>query len=222
MTSNYYSSLYPTQAVLKWWIEDDAKRNIPKIPTRRKIVFVNSTAPLIPLPGYMAYSGTMALTYMHLACILIATASKAAQRALADTVRLEASRYSGPKSTYIVQCVFAHNFITTTFLREQERKPELTKRIEGTSAVTLEELEKEIPYASTVAQQVITDAESDDFAIVDRRLIPQLLWSNMMGTSPKRGWGIVDSILAFLTILIIWPINDWDIRKKCWGEALNK
>lgn len=42
-------------------------------------------------------------------------------------------RYSGPVSTYSVQCVFAHNFITPTFIEEQKNKPGLTKRLEGTT-----------------------------------------------------------------------------------------
>lgn len=205
MASNYYSCLYPAQAVLKWWTEDDAKSGTPLIPRRRKIVFMNSTATLVPLPGYIAYTGT-----------------KAAQRALADTLRLEAMRYSGPKSTYTVQCVFAHNFITPTFLREQKMKPELTKRIEGTSGATLADLEKEIPHASQVAREIVEDVASEDFAVVGRQLIPQLLWANMMGTSPKRGWGIIDSLLAILTIFFVWPINQRDIQKKCFGDALNK
>ncbi|RYP12458.1 hypothetical protein DL765_007312 [Monosporascus sp. GIB2] len=35
--------------------------------------------------------------------------------------------------TQIVQCIFAHNYITLTFLKEQKNKSELTKRIEQTS-----------------------------------------------------------------------------------------
>ena len=57
MTSNYYSSLYPAQAVFKRWVEDDAAANTSSVPTVRKLVFVNSTASLIALPGYVAYSG---------------------------------------------------------------------------------------------------------------------------------------------------------------------
>lgn len=60
------------------------------------------------------------------------TAAKFAQRGLADTLRLEALRYSNRKAAYSVQCIFAHNFVTDTFLEEQKLKPALTKRIEGT------------------------------------------------------------------------------------------
>ncbi|KAK7752364.1 hypothetical protein SLS62_005701 [Diatrype stigma] len=48
-----------------------------------------------------------------------------------STMWLEAVRCSGPKSTCVVQCVFAHNCITPTFLEEQKAKPDLCKRIEA-------------------------------------------------------------------------------------------
>ena len=67
---------------------------------------------------------------------------------------MEVMRYSGPKSTYAVQCIFAHNFITPTFLQEQKTKPELTKRIEGTSG-ELHELEKQFPEPAL--QEILPD-----------------------------------------------------------------
>jgi 3-dehydrosphinganine reductase len=58
MNNNYYSSLYPTQAVLKLWTDDDKDAAVPSVPKLRKIVYVNSSASLVPAPGYLAYSGT--------------------------------------------------------------------------------------------------------------------------------------------------------------------
>ncbi|RYP61587.1 hypothetical protein DL770_009764 [Monosporascus sp. CRB-9-2] len=199
MVNNYYSSVYPAQAVLRRWVEDDANAEIPPCPRTRKIIFVNSSASLIPTPGYLAYS-----------------AAKAAQRALADTMRLEAMRYSGPQSTYVVQCIFAHNFITPTFLEEQKSKPSLTKRIEGTeaigggSAADISALESRFPHAHKIAPEIVAAVASNDFAVLDKRLEPQILWANMIGTSPRRGWGIVDCLFAFLMFLEAmdrqWPL----------------
>ncbi|RYP80596.1 hypothetical protein DL770_006144 [Monosporascus sp. CRB-9-2] len=172
MNNNYYSSLYPAQAVLKRWTKDDENAETPPSPRLRKILFVNSSASLVPVPGYLAYS----------------EAAKAAQRALADTLRLEAMRYSGPRSTYIVQCIFAHNYIMPTFLEEQKNKPELTKRIEQTSG-DLAALEKDFPYAYKIAPEIVAAASSNDFAVMDKRLGPQVLWANAIASSPKRGWG---------------------------------
>ena len=59
-------------------------------------------------------------------------AAKMAQRAIAETLRLECMRYSNEKSVYTCQCIFAHNFVGDTFWEEMERKPQLTRRI-GTS-----------------------------------------------------------------------------------------
>lgn len=57
MNNNYYSSLYPAQAALKLWTQDDKDASMPSRPKLRKIVFVNSSASLVPAPGYLAYTG---------------------------------------------------------------------------------------------------------------------------------------------------------------------
>ncbi|KAI4619196.1 uncharacterized protein J4E87_007784 [Alternaria ethzedia] len=187
---------------MKLWTQDDEDAAVPSSPKLRKIVFVNSSASLVPAPGYLAYS-----------------AAKAAQRSLADTLRMEVMRYSGPKSTYAVQCIFAHNFITPTFLQEQKTKPELTKRIEGTSG-ELHELEKQFPYAAKIAPEIVANVASGDYAVCDGRFDPQLLWANAMGASPRRGWGIVDTLMAMF-MLLAWPFVRRDMEKKCWGDALD-
>ncbi|KAI4682725.1 uncharacterized protein J4E84_007189 [Alternaria hordeiaustralica] len=165
---------------MKLWTQDDEDAAVPSSPKLRKIVFVNSSASLVPAPGYLAYSG--------------------------------------PKSTYAVQCIFAHNFITPTFLQEQKTKPELTKRIEGTSG-ELHELEKQFPYAAKIAPEIVANVASGDYAVCDGRFDPQLLWANAMGASPRRGWGIVDTLMAMF-MLLAWPFVRRDMEKKCWGDAL--
>ena len=57
MNNNYYTSLYPAQAVLRLWVEDDKTAASPSTPKVRRMIFVNSSAALIPVPGYVAYSG---------------------------------------------------------------------------------------------------------------------------------------------------------------------
>lgn len=123
-------------------------------------------------------------------------------------------RYSGPKSTYVVQCVFAHNFVTPTFIEEQKHKPPLTKRIEGTHV----EDESRFPPADKIAPEIVAAVATGDFAVTDTRLEPQVLWANMMGSSPRRGWGVVDSLLALL-MWIVFPFIRRDIEKKCLGDA---
>lgn len=57
MSNNFYSSLYPAQAVLRMWSRDDVDAELPPAPKPKKIVVFNSSAALIPAPGYVAYSG---------------------------------------------------------------------------------------------------------------------------------------------------------------------
>ncbi|RYP89287.1 hypothetical protein DL769_000121 [Monosporascus sp. CRB-8-3] len=118
--------------------------------------------------------------------------AKAAQHALADALRLQAMRYSG------------------TQVDERKNKPELTKRIEQTSG-DLAALEEDFAYAHKIAPEIVAAAASNDFAVVDKRLGPQVLWANAIASSPKRGWGMVDSLFAF-TMFLFFPFHQ-DIRR---------
>ncbi|KAH8648722.1 short chain dehydrogenase [Tricladium varicosporioides] len=204
MNNNYYSSVYPAQAMMNIWIGEDKESPVPPVPKLRRIIFVNSSATLAPIPGYLAYS-----------------AAKSAQRAFADTMRLEVTRYSGPKSTYSVQCVFAHNFITPTFLIEQKNKPELTKKLEGSTG-KLSDLEKKFPYAEKIAPTIVASVAKGDYAVMDNRMDPQLLWANMIGPSPRRGWGVVDTLLAGLMGIFLFPFVRRGWEKMCKGDALRE
>ncbi|RYP00928.1 hypothetical protein DL764_006351 [Monosporascus ibericus] len=142
INKTYYSSVCPAQAVLKQWTKGDENAETPPSPRLRKILSVRQLrvarsraglscvlrqlgrSPLLTTDAY-EYSGVR----MHASPL---EAAKAVQRALADTLRLVAMRYLGPKSTYIVRCIFVHNYITSMFLEEQKNKLELTERIEQT------------------------------------------------------------------------------------------
>ncbi|KAI1250921.1 hypothetical protein MGN70_007982 [Eutypa lata] len=126
------------------------------------------------------------------------------------------------------QVIFAHNFIAPTFLEEQKSKPPLTKRIEGTEAIgssadgsaeDISALENRFPSAYKIAPEIVAAVATDDFAVLDRRLVPHILWANMIGTSPRRGWGIVDCFLAFFMVLV-YPFVRRQIEKQCKGDAL--
>ncbi|CAG8955554.1 hypothetical protein HYFRA_00009508 [Hymenoscyphus fraxineus] len=186
MKNNYYTSAYMAHWMLRAWIEDDktAERETPRL---RQIVFINSAAAFLGLPGYTAY-----------------TPSKCAVRALADTLRMEALRYSSQVSTYTIHCAFPSNFITESFFEEQKRKPKITKEIEGTLGTVLE-LRKKFPSAEKVAQQIIKGVSRGEFALCDDSLEGAMFFANMVGPSPKRGLGIVDSIFAILVGFFVWP-----------------
>lgn len=98
-------------------------------------------------------------------------------------------------------------------------KPELTKRIEGTTGSVVE-LEKRFPSSEKVAQGIIAGVERGDFALCDDSMESGLLFANMIGPSPKRGLGILDSLLATAIPLFVWPVirRRWD--KMCKKDGI--
>jgi len=68
------------------------------------------------------------------------------------------------------------------------------------------ELEKKFPPAQKVARQIIAGVAKGDFALCDDSMESALLFANMIGPSPKRGLGILDSVLAVVVGLFVWPI----------------
>ncbi|KAK6196626.1 hypothetical protein LQW54_011366 [Pestalotiopsis sp. IQ-011] len=115
----------------------------------------------------------------------LSTAAKAAVRALADTLRMEFLRYSNPASTYTVHCAFPGDFVSPGFYLEQHTKTGLTKSMQGTDK-PLEELEARFPSSDKMALLITTEVER--------------------GPSPKRGFGVLDSIMGLLMGWIIYPV----------------
>lgn len=56
MKNNYLTSAYAAQSILRIWREDDEKTKATASRVRR-IVFINSAAAFLGLPGYDAYTG---------------------------------------------------------------------------------------------------------------------------------------------------------------------
>jgi len=146
-------------------------------------------------------------------------AAKCAVRALADTLRAEALIYSCSASTYKIHCAFPSNFISPAFIDEQNSKPGLTKRMEGTTASTAE-LGSKLHSSEQVARYIINAVRRGDFAICSE-LEAAVLFANMIGPSPTRGFGIVDSLLALLMRFIIWPILRYHFDAMCAKENLS-
>jgi 3-dehydrosphinganine reductase len=115
-------------------------------------------------------------------------------------------RYSNAASLYSVHIAFPSNFISPSFISEQKTKPQLTKQIEGTSA-HLSELTNKLHNAKQVADAIIVAVDKGEFVICTE-LEASLLFGGMVGVSPRRGFGIVDSILVLLSG-IFWPLLRW-------------
>lgn len=63
MRNNYHSSAYAAKFMLDIWTEDDQKGTPGPHPRLRQIVFINSAAAFLGLPGSIAY--TSKLFYDH-------------------------------------------------------------------------------------------------------------------------------------------------------------
>ena len=213
MRNNYFTAAYAAQSMLKIWTEHD-KNTTYESHKLRQIAFINSAAAFLGLPGYAAYTCELCATKrMHRVgrSLTSAKAAKCAVRGLADTLRMEALRLSNSGTTYTIHCAFPSTFITPGFIAEQKLKPELTKRMEGTTG-SIAELEQRYPSAEKVARGIIAGVERGDFALCDDSMESGLLFANMIGPSPKRGLGVIDSVLATTVGLFVWPVfrRRWD------------
>ncbi|KAI1460399.1 putative short chain dehydrogenase/ reductase [Annulohypoxylon moriforme] len=208
MKNNYYSSAYAAKSLIDLWIADDKKKgfsaNAP--PRLRQIIFINSAAAFLGIPGSIAY-----------------TPAKCAVRALADTLRMEVLRYNCPASTYTIHCAFPADFLSPGFVLEQKTKTPLTKRIQGLNR-PFEELENRFPSSEEVASLIIAAVDKGDFIICEDSFAASALFTNMTGPSPKRGLGIVDSVLGLLVGWVVWPIlrRRWEAMCRQDGEEARK
>lgn len=106
MERNYFSAAFIAHAMLRRWLAKPST-------LQHHMSFTASTAAFLGLPGYAAYTPT-----------------KAATRALADTLRQEVLLYQSRQDIRI-HCSFPGTILTESFYREQLRKPPLCKELEG-------------------------------------------------------------------------------------------
>ncbi|KAL4801822.1 putative steroid dehydrogenase [Aspergillus unguis] len=189
MSRNFYSQAFIANALFRRWV----KEPVSAVP--RHLIFTASTAALLGIPGYAAY-----------------TPAKAATRGLADTLRAEALLYASQQEIR-VHCSFPGTFYSEGFSAEQVRKPALTKKLEGT-----EEDKGGIP-AARVAELTIKGLQEGRFLITSDG-DTELLVNNMRGPSPRdspvKQWvlGVVASL--------VWPFyrRSWDKETREYGKSL--
>ncbi|KAF7171584.1 hypothetical protein CNMCM5623_003953 [Aspergillus felis] len=236
MKNNYYSTAYAAKAILDIWVENDKKptgidmpNNTTTGPKTRKIVFANSAAAFLGLPGSVAYTRKPddldMLTRFIVIFWLTASNSKAAKsavRALADTLRFEVLRHNSSSTTYTIHIAFPADFISPGFVFEQDTKPDLTKRIQGTDVATFAELEKKFPSSENVARGIVARVDKGDFIICEDSLAASLLFTNMVGLSPKRGLGIVDPLLSVVMGWFVVPVLRRRWERMCREDGSNQ
>ncbi|KAI0193450.1 putative short chain dehydrogenase/ reductase [Astrocystis sublimbata] len=214
MKNNYYTAAFPAKSIMDIWTADDAGKDSdvtvttpPDAPKLRQIVFVSSAGAFLGIPGSIAY-----------------TPAKVAVRALADTLRMEALRYSCPKSTYSIHCAFPADFVSPGFYLEQKTKTDLSKRIQGLEGKTAEDLQGQFPSSDEMASLILGAVDKGDFIICNDSLGASLLFTNMVGPSPKRGLGILDALSGVLVGWLVWPVlrRRWESWCRDDGEQSRK
>ncbi len=124
---------------------------------------------------------------------------------------MEALVYSSPARSYHIHSAFPSTFISHAFFEEQKGKPALTKEIEGVVG-TDEDMMKKHPSAEKMADIILDGVARGDFAICDQSVESPLMFANMAGVTPKRGWGIVDTFSSVI-MAFAWPLfgqRMWD------------
>ncbi|OJK04262.1 hypothetical protein ASPACDRAFT_50143 [Aspergillus aculeatus ATCC 16872] len=178
MDQNYFAAAYIAHACLRRWLQEPPADS----QTKRHLIFTASTAAFLGFPGYAAYTPT-----------------KAATRALADTLRSEVLLYRAQQDIR-VHCSFPGTIYTDAFYEEQIRKPHLLKEMEGSAD------NKGGLTAAKVAELTLRGLRAGQgYITVDGET--ELLLNNMRGPSPRdrpvRDWvmGVVASV--------VWPVYRW-------------
>lgn len=175
MVGNYFSSMYTAHAALQAML----KHPNAKGQSRRKIIFTSSVATFLNLSGYTSYTPT-----------------KAAIRALADTLRVECLMYD-----IDVHCVFPATIYSPGYENEQKLKPEITKVLEeGDSGQTPDQ----------VAEAAMRGLDRGH-ALINTEILGPILRCNMKGPSPKNG--ILDLIYGFVAGIVM-PFVLYDFESK--------
>ncbi|KAI0469745.1 putative short chain dehydrogenase/ reductase [Xylariaceae sp. FL0804] len=112
---------------------------------------------------------------------------------------LEALRYSNAWSRYTIHCAFPGGFVSPGFNPKQNSKTELTRRMQGFDGKSITELEARYPSSDEVAALVVAGVRRGDSAICKDSLAATLLFTSMGGSSTKRGWGLLDSLVVILS-----------------------
>ncbi|CAI7647022.1 unnamed protein product [Penicillium palitans] len=206
MRNNYFSAAYAAKIMMQIWLTEDASGVKPTHQRHREIIFINSCAAFLGLPGSIAY-----------------TTSKTAVRALADTLRMEVLRHNCADSKYSIHIAFPGDFVSPGFMKEQQTKVPLNKKIQGLEQ-PIEQLLHTFPTSDKVASLIVRAADRGDFIICEDSFAANALFSNMLGPSPKRGWGVFDALMSPLMGWIVAPYLRWKwegLTKKD-GEELRK
>ena len=196
MESNYFSSAYVAHAAVQSWVDHFRSSPEPNQPAKH-IIFTSSVAAFLPFVGYGPYTPT-----------------KTALRALSDTLSQELLLYA-PLVPIRTHTVFPATIFTAGYEKENLTKPAITKQIEESDGGQTPE---------QVAAASVKGLERGEELITTNGILGVAMKSGMLGGSRRNGWGIVDTVMGWLIMIVMVIVRrDMDGKVKKWGaERLGK
>ncbi|EGW33950.1 uncharacterized protein SPAPADRAFT_59342 [Spathaspora passalidarum NRRL Y-27907] len=171
ITINYNTAINTIHTGFKQLLEKENKH--------RHVILFSSVVSFYPFIGYSQYAPM-----------------KAAIQSLSIVLRQELAPYN-----YRVSCIFPGNFQSEGYEQEQLTKPEITKKIEGSShAIPGEE-----------CADLIIDQLSKGYDTVTTDFIGWLLGCSVLGVLPRQ-WGFFQIIVSFL-FSIFAPLANWFVNR---------
>ena len=197
MDTNYWTATYLAHATLTAWTRPSkASSTASTLP--RHFIITSSSAAFCGVAGYTPYSP-----------------AKSALRSLADNLQSEVQLYNGaryaPASTtgsnpeIKIHIVLPGTILTPGHEHEQTLKHPVTSILEADDPAQTED---------QVAQAAVRGLERGDYMITTQWL-GHLMRAGALGGSPRNGFGVVDTIVGWVTY-VAWLFIGPDMEKKVW------
>ena len=193
MDTDYFSAAYTAHAAIQGWLSTPSAPATKGKTTQepKHIVFVSSLLAFLPLAGYTPY-----------------TPAKTALRALSETLAQEMLLYAH-HTPIESHCVFPGTIFTAGYEREQLLKSGITKKLEEAD---------EGQSAAEAARETLNGLERGEGTVVTSGWLGMAMRSGMLGGSRRSGFGIVDTVLAWVIgIVLIFVRRDMDSKVIAWG-----
>ncbi|KAK3936347.1 hypothetical protein QBC46DRAFT_31748 [Diplogelasinospora grovesii] len=204
MDSNYFSCVYMAHAILNAWLRplrDDKQQSgamaARKAQPARHLVFTASFVAFYGFAGFTPY-----------------TPSKAAIRALSDSLSQEMNLYAGahPSAPRVrVHTVFPATMPTQSLEDENRVKTDLTKSLEEGD---------QILQPDECARRAIKGLEAGHELVATSTII-RLVMTSVMGGAIRGGFwkGLADTLLGWLTLIVMIFIRwEMDTKVRKWGR----
>ncbi|OTB10338.1 hypothetical protein K445DRAFT_323108 [Daldinia sp. EC12] len=216
MSSNYFTSLYMTHAVLTLWLKKPSRKETASIAadaTTDSATTVQSSAPSPPPARHIIFTASFLALYSFTGYSPYSP-SKAALRSLCDSLSQEMNLYAAahPHEPPVrLHTIFPAGITGESFDAENRIKPDITKLLEaGDKPQTPEVIARKSIQALESGHELITT----DF-------LTALVKRSMLGGSTRGGFfkGLGDWLLAcLLAVVMVFVRGDMDKKVRDWGR----